>query len=96
MSHHDGHEHCESEHGEHGHNGHGHDHPTAGHEPVEAIIPENSLQDKLLMLVAGLCLAGLLYFGSLWAFSLTVPAHTGHSQGSETESHESPAPSHGE
>jgi len=87
MSHHDGHEHCESEHAEHGHNGDGHDHPpAAGHGPLEgagAIIPEQSLQDKLLMLVAGLCLAGLLYFGSLWAFSLTPPAHSEHAPAAE-------------
>src|SRR4029453_12288331 len=100
MSHHDGHEHAESEHAEHGDNGHGHEHPTAeGHGPLEGSegnIPEDSLQDKLLMLAGGLCLAGLLYFGSLWAFYLTVPTHAQHDQGSESESHQSPAPSHGE
>jgi hypothetical protein len=100
MSHHDGHEHGESEQAQHGDNGHEHDHPSAGgHDPhagVEDVIPESSLQDKLLMLLSGLCLAGLLYFGSLWAFSLTVPTHAGHGQGSEGESHAAPATVDGE
>lgn len=86
MSHHDGHEHPETGHAGHGHNGHGHEHEH-GQDPLkhtDDVIPESSLQDKLLMLVGGLCLAGLLYFGSLWAFALTVPTHAEHT------------PSHGE
>ncbi len=102
MSHHDGHEHAETEHAGHGHNGHEHAHEHEhGHDPLKHatdVIPESSLQDKVLMLVGGLCLAGLLYFGSLWAFALTVPTHAEHiqSHGQGAASGAKSSPSHSE
>jgi hypothetical protein len=68
--------------------GHEHEHDEHGQVMAGAtdVIPETSLQDKLLVLLCGLALAALIYYGYQWAFALTTPESAGSHSAAE-ESH---------
>lgn len=51
-------------HDSHSHGGHGHDHAIAG------IIPQDSIQDKVLTLIAVVVLVLMSYTGILWSLSV--------------------------
>ncbi|HEY9869211.1 MAG TPA: hypothetical protein V6D08_08595 [Candidatus Obscuribacterales bacterium] len=72
MSHHNGHGHDE-----HGHDAHGDEHAHGVLAGAADVIPETSLQDKFLVLLCGLALAALLYYGCQWAFALKAPHPAG-------------------
>jgi len=89
-----------SDHNGHGHETHGGAHDGNGHGHGGAdYIPESSMQDKLLLLIATLCLGGLLWGGFGWFGS--VPAkpgdHGGAAEHATADEHgEASAPAGGE
>lgn len=79
MSHHNGHD-------EHGHDAHGEEHAHGVRAGTADVIPETSLQDKFLVLLCGLALAALLYYGYQWAFALTtLESGSSHAAGQESD-----------
>ena len=85
-----------SEHNGHGHDSHGDDgHDGNGHGGGAGVIPESSLQDKLLLLIACLCLVGLCWGGWGWAEKMP-PKPAEHAEEAQHIDAASPSDSSGE